>query len=326
MHQRCLKKTWILVSAISLLMFTSGMGLAQSDIPTLNNPGQAEVEPWDSKPVAGDAYSIPPYAENGFADAPSDESGDASHPHPDDVFSDLVSRGVQTVSSREGTATTVKAALLFGALSLAPAILLMTTCYIRIIVVLGLLKQAFGAQQLPPTQVLTALSLFITLLIMAPVWNQVKTDAIDPYTAEESTMSWDEAWQAGVRPIKDFMSRQIDRSGNTESIALFYKYAPSGVSPGHQAAVPNSYSEVPLNVILPAFVLSELKVAFLLGFQIYLPFLVLDLVVSSMTVSMGMLMLPPTMVSFPLKLILFVMVDGWNLVVGMLLQSFGPFG
>lgn len=138
-------------------------------------------------------------------------------------------------------------------------------------------------------------------------------------------MTWDEAWAAGVKPVKDFMSQQIERSGNKEAIAVFYKHANQGVSPGKQLAKPNSYSEVPLNVILPAFVLSELKVAFLLGFQIYLPFLVLDLVVSSVTVSMGMLMLPPTMVSFPLKLILFVMVDGWNLVVGMLLQSFGPF-
>lgn len=291
--------------------------IAQQSVPTLNNPSHVsntiEVSAQNSQ-IDGDSFNH------------INESKNPELSHPDDALSDLVSRGVETVSSRDGTATTVKAALLLGALSLAPAILLMTTCYIRIIVVLGLLRQAFGAQQLPPTQVLTALSMFLTILIMAPIWNQVKTDAIDPYVAEGSTMTWDEAWQAGVRPVKDFMSRQIGRAGNTEAIALFYKYTPASVSPGKEVPTPNSYSEIPLNVILPAFVLSELKVAFLLGFQIYLPFLVLDLVVSSLTVSMGMLMLPPTMVSFPLKLILFVMVDGWNLVVGMLLQSFGPFG
>lgn len=338
----------VLVLAVVVGSFVACDSTAVAQSPTLNTPGdvsqvsyppsfsQPPLQPWVSpSPETPNALPLPQLAETA---PPSAEM----HSTPDDAFSDLVSRGVETITSREGSSTTIQAALLFGALSLAPAILLMTTCYIRIVVVLGLLKQAFGAQQLPPTQVLTALSLFITILIMAPIWNQVKTDAIDPYVAEDSTMSWDEAWDAGVRPVKDFMSRQIDRAGNADAAAMFYKYTPAGVQPGqplspgqtsaevaqvsHEIEMPKSWSEVPLNVVLPAFVLSELKVAFLLGFQIYLPFLVLDLVVSSMTVSMGMLMLPPTMVSFPLKLILFVMVDGWNLVVGMLLQSFGPFG
>lgn len=316
------------VALIALGMICADATFAQTG-PVLNNP---------SNESSGDSsfsqnFPVPPVStpdeQNDWPseiEEPNQEPEVANQTPPDDVISGLVSKGVSSVSSREGTAATVKAAVIFGALSLAPAILLMTTCYIRIVVVLGLLRQAFGAQQLPPTQVLTALTLFITILVMAPVWNQVKTDAIDPYTAEGSEMTWEEAWAAGVRPVKDFMSRQIERAGNQEAIAIFYKYAPKGVSPGQEVAKPNSYAEVPLNVVLPAFVLSELKVAFLLGFQIYLPFLVLDLVVSSVTVSMGMLMLPPTMVSFPLKLILFVMVDGWNLVVGMLLQSFGPFG
>jgi len=195
----------------------------------------------------------------------------------------------------------------------------MTTCYVRVIVVLTLLKQAFGAQQLPPTQVLTALSLFVTLLIMTPVWQEVKNEAIDPYTQTENGISWEEAWTRGIAPVKTFMAKQIEAAGNAESIAVFYKYVPE-----YSEAAPTSAQEVPINVLLPAFMVSELKVAFLLGFQIFLPFLVLDLVVSSVTVSTGMLMLPPTMVSFPLKLILFVLVDGWNLVVGMLLQSFLP--
>ena len=156
---------------------------------------------------------------------------------------------------------------------------------------------------------------------MAPVWSEIKTEAIDPYSDSAVNIEWQEAWRRGVIPIKKFMSRQIEAAQNGESIATFYKYLPE-----HSQQRPAGYEDVPLNVLLPAFMISELKVAFLLGFQIYLPFLVVDLVVSTVTVSMGMLMLPPTMVSFPLKLILFVMVDGWNLVVGMLLQSFGPFG
>lgn len=336
----------VLFFAVLVASVLTGDSATVAQGPILNNPSdvstpsysQAPIEQWVAPQFETPAPLPVPLSQPALAAPPAADQAST----PDDLFSDLVSKGVEKVSSREGASTTIQTALLFGALSLAPAILLMTTCYIRIVVVLGLLKQAFGAQQLPPTQVLTALSLFITILIMAPIWTQVKSDAIDPYVAEDSTMSWDEAWTAGVRPVKDFMCRQIDQAGNADAAAMFYKYAPAGVqlgqplSPGqanaqiaqvsHEVELPKSWSEVPLNVVLPAFVLSELKVAFLLGFQIYLPFLVLDLVVSSMTVSMGMLMLPPTMVSFPLKLILFVMVDGWNLVVGMLLQSFGPFG
>lgn len=236
-----------------------------------------------------------------------------------DVTEYLVKQAEQ-LSSREGTASTIQIGLLLAALSLAPALVLMTTSYVRVIVVLGLLRQAFGAQQLPPTQVLTSLSLFLTLLIMAPVWSEIKTEAIDPYSQSSQELDWQEAWNRGVVPVKKFMTRQIAAAENGDAIATFYQYLPED-----KRDQPSSFEDIPLNVLLPAFMISELKVAFLLGFQIYLPFLVVDLVVSSVTVSMGMLMLPPTMVSFPLKLILFVMVDGWNLVVGMLLQSFGPF-
>lgn len=269
------------------------------------------------KPVLAPIESDPPN------DAESQQNSMTELPasHPDSQsLSDLLSSQTDSLTSPEGLASSIKVALLLATLSLAPAIVLMTTCYIRVIVVLTLLKQAFGAQQLPPTQVLTALSLFITLLVMTPVWTEVKTEAIDPYTQSENRISWDEAWERGIVPVKAFMAKQINLANNGESIALFYKYLPD-----HQQTRPSSAEEVPLNVLLPAFIVSELKVAFLLGFQIYLPFLVLDLVVASVTVSTGMMMLPPTMVSFPLKLILFVLVDGWNLVVGMLLQSFGPF-
>ena len=251
--------------------------------------------------------------ENRVADSVESEAKSSS-------LTDLIAAEAKQLVSRENSGTSIKALILLGALSLAPALVLMTTCYVRVIVVLSLLRQAFGGQQLPPTQVLTALSLFITLLVMMPVWNEVKHEAIDPYSDSQS-ISWEEAWSRGLLPVKKFMAKQIEVADNKESIALFYKYLPRD----SESSRPTSLEQVPINVLLPAFLVSELKVAFLLGFQIYLPFLVLDLVVSTVTVSMGMLMLPPTMVSFPLKLILFVMVDGWNLVVGMLLQSFGPF-
>lgn len=248
-------------------------------------------------------------------------------------LSTLLEDQAGSLTSREGLGSSIKVALLLAVLSLAPAIVLMTTCYVRVVVVLTLLRQAFGSQQLPPTQVLTALSLFLTLLVMAPVWNQVKTEAIDPYTRESEPITWEEAWERGTVPVKTFMTKQIVAAGNTDSVAMFYQYLPAQTetavsehpSQPQTADLPEDIQDVPISVLLPAFLISELKVAFLLGFQIYLPFLVLDLVVSSVTVSTGMLMLPPTMVSFPLKLILFVMVDGWNLVIGMLLQSFAPF-
>ena len=235
-------------------------------------------------------------------------------------FTDFFANQSDQLTSPKGIQSSIKVALLLATLSLAPAIVLMTTCYIRVIVVLSLLRQAFGGQQLPPTQVMTALSLFLTFLIMTPIWSEVKTTAIDPYTQAENGISWEEAWNRGVVPVRKFMIRQIELADNAESIELFYRYLPATAE-----TQPTDISDVPLNVLLPAFMISELKVAFLLGFQIYLPFLVLDLVVSSVTVSMGLLMLPPNMVSFPLKLILFVLVDGWNLVVGMLLQSFQAF-
>ncbi|MEM9411336.1 MAG: flagellar type III secretion system pore protein FliP [Planctomycetota bacterium] len=225
----------------------------------------------------------------------------------------------KTLSEKEGTSSSIKLVLVLGILSLAPAILLMTTSYVRIVVVLTLLRQAFGGHQLPPNQVMTALSLFLTFLVMAPVWNEVKTSALDPYSHGEQ-IDWETAWNKGLAPIKKFMTRQIQIAGNQNTVAMLQKHTTHTSSYNANELT----NETPINVLLPAFIISELKVAFLLGFQIFIPFLIVDFVVSSVTVSMGMMMLPPTMVSFPLKLILFVLVDGWTLVVGMLLQSFGP--
>lgn len=223
-------------------------------------------------------------------------------------------RGPESWTSPEGLTSALEVMLLLTVVSLAPAVLMMTTCFVRIAVVLGLLRQALGTQQLPPNQVMTSIALFLTLLIMSPVWNKVYTDAIAPYTERKITL--DEAWNAGVKPVRQFMSTQIERTGNAADVWLFCKYLPEGTT------APTSYDDVPLTALLPAFVLSELKTAFLIGFQIYLPFLVLDVVVASVTISMGMMMLPPVLISLPFKLLLFVLVDGWRLVVEMLLESF----
>lgn len=219
-------------------------------------------------------------------------------------------------TSPEGLGSSLQVMLLLSVLSLAPAALLMTTCFVRIVVVLSLLRQAIGTQNLPPTQVITTLALFLTLMIMTPVWKQVYDNAVAPYT--EHRIGAAEAWNAGVTPVRRFMSMQIENTKNTDDVWLFMSYLPNH-------AAPKSYDDVPLQALLPAFMLSELKTAFLIGFQIYLPFLILDMVVASVMVSMGMLMVPPVMVSLPFKLLLFVLVDGWRLIVGMLMQSFQAF-
>lgn len=230
-------------------------------------------------------------------------------------------------TSPQGLASTLQIMLLMTVVSLAPAILLMTTGFVRIIVVLGLLRQALGTQQLPPSQVVTSIALFMTLLLMAPVWNESYEKGIRPYTSSEIGLN--DAFERGVAPVRRFMAHQIQLTGNDDDVYLFLRYMPqaadttSGTSPSYVYYEPiEGEREVPLLALLPAFMLSELKTAFLIGFQIYLPFVILDMVVASVTISMGMLMLPPVLISLPFKLLLFVLVDGWHLVVEMLLQSF----
>lgn len=228
----------------------------------------------------------------------------------------ILSGNPSTWTSPEGLTSTIQVLLLLTVLSLAPAVLLMTTSFVRIVVVLGLLRQALGTQQLPPSQVITSVALFLTLLIMGPAWKQAYEEGIKPYS--ERQIGLEEAWENTVRPIRRFMSDQIERTGNSDDVWLFLEYMPD-------APTPQSYDDVPLQALLPAFMLSELKTSFLIGFQIYLPFLILDMVVSSVLISMGMLMLPPVLISLPLKILLFVLADGWHLVIGMLIESFQPF-
>ena len=226
--------------------------------------------------------------------------------------------GPESWTSPEGLNSTIQTVMLMAVLSLAPAALLMTTCFVRIVVVLSLLRQALGTQQLPPNQVMTSMALFLTLLIMAPVWKDVYDTAVVPYTSRQITL--DQAWTTGCKPVRRFMSMQIKKTGNGDDVRLFLDYVPQSAGKDYEY-----YEDVPLAALLPAFMLSELKTSFLIGFQIYLPFLILDMVIASVLVSMGMLMLPPVLISLPFKLMLFVLVDGWHLVVGMLLASFDAY-
>lgn len=207
--------------------------------------------------------------------------------------------------------------LLLTIISLAPAIVLMTTCFPRILIVLGLLKQAIGAQGVPPPQVITALALFMTMIVMAPTYDRVYKEAIAPWSSGE-IRDMDTLWLRARQPVRDFMFDQIEATGNWNSLYMVLEYR--GIDTSEPERL--TRADVDMVSLIPAFMIGELKAAFLLGFRIYLPFLVIDMVISSLLISMSMMMLPPVLISLPFKLLLFVMVDGWQLVVGGLLRSF----
>lgn len=206
------------------------------------------------------------------------------------------------------TSTSLQILILFTILSLAPAILISVTSFTRIIVVFSFLRQGLGTQQMPPNQVLVSLALFLTFFVMSPVISRIEQTAVKPMMAGEINQS--EAFQRGSVPLKEFMLAQTRR----EDLALFVQLS--------RGARPNTAQELPLTVIIPSFMVSELRMAFQFGFIIYMPFLVIDLVISSILMSMGMMMIPPAMISLPFKILLFVLVDGWALVCQSLVHSF----
>ena len=208
----------------------------------------------------------------------------------------------------EKVSTLIQLLILMTVLSLGPAILLMATSFTRIVIVLSLLRHALGTQTMPPNQVIIGLSLFLTFFIMAPVFNRVNDEALKPYYEEK--ISGEQAFEKATIPVKNFMLKQV----REKDLALFIKIS--------NEKRPAKREDVSLTTLIPAFAISELKTAFQIGFMIYLPFLILDMVVASVLLSMGMMMLPPIMVSLPFKLLLFVLVDGWHLIVGSLVQSF----
>ena len=220
-------------------------------------------------------------------------------------------------SAKAGTSGSLQILVLLTALTLIPAALVTMTCFTRIIVVLALLRQALATPQLPPGQVLLGLSLFLTLMVMAPTFHRVNQDALTPYLNNE--VSQERAIQSAMGHLRGFMYEQIDEADNEEDIYLFLEYTEHRIIPASESVTLES---VPTTVLVPAFILSELKTAFLIGFRIYLPFLVIDMVISVLLVSMGMMMLPPVLISLPFKLMLFVVADGWNLVVKSLVESF----
>ena len=216
--------------------------------------------------------------------------------------------GLQTANSPQDFTNGLQILIWLTILSLAPSILIMTTCFIRLVVVLALTRQAIGAGTLPPNQVITSLALILTFFIMAPTFNEINENALQPYMKNQITQQ--AALDRGIQPIRNFMFKQT----HEKELALFVRMA--------KIEKPKSKDDVPTFVLLPSFILSELKTAFTIGFVVYLPFLVIDIVVSSVLVSMGMMFLPPSMVALPFKLIMSVMVDGWYLIVKSLVEIF----
>jgi len=203
----------------------------------------------------------------------------------------------------------LKIFILLTILSLAPSILIMLTSFTRIAIVLSLLRQAIGSQNLPPNPIIIGLSLFLTFFIMAPVWETINHNALQPFLAEEITQQ--KALNVALQPVRKFMIKQI----REKDLALMAGLA--------KIKRPTNINDVPTTVLIPSFILSEIKTAFQIGFMLYVPFLVIDMVVASVLLSMGMMMLPPIMVSLPFKLMIFVLADGWYLIIGSLVKSFG---
>lgn len=220
-----------------------------------------------------------------------------------------ISTGTNADDKNNGLSTTLRILILLTVISLAPSILIMVTSFMRILIVFHFVRSAIGMQSTPPNQVLIGLALFLTFFIMEPVFSEINTVAIQPLEANEIT--YQEALDRGIEPLRTFMFKQIREE---KDLTLFCNLA------GIESV--NELSEIPTYVLIPAFIISELRIAFYMGFIIYLPFLVIDMVVSSTLMSMGMMMLPPTTISAPFKILLFIIVDGWGLVIEQLVMTF----
>ena len=216
--------------------------------------------------------------------------------------------GVDTAESPQDVTTTLQVMAVLTLASLAPGILIMTTSFIRIVVVIGFLRNAMATQNVPPNQVVVSLALFLTFYLMAPYWSQANDEGLQPYLAGQ--ISTEEAIDNVVAPMREFMFKQTRES----DLALFVNLS--------DAERPETQDDVSTFTLIPAFVISELKTGFQLGFMIYVPFIVIDMIVASTLMSMGMMMLPPVMISMPFKILLFVMVDGWHLLIRSLILSF----
>lgn len=241
--------------------------------------------------------------------APPDESGGPI------AVPDL-SQIVPMANDPETLSNSLQIMVMLTILTVAPSILLLTTCFVRVIVVLGLLRRALGTQSLPPTQVIAGLALLITFLVMMPTWNRINENAIQPYVNREIGQM--DALAIATEEMRNFMFDQIEAADNVADVYMMVEYAEQRSIPEEETL---TRGDVPTLALIPAYVLSELKIAFIMGFKIYLPFLVIDMVIATVLVSMGMMMLPPVLISLPFKLLLFVLADGWHLIVGSLMAS-----
>ena len=262
--------------------------------------------------------SAPPTRETGavtdnVSAAPAAEGTERKQ---DPIYIPDVSRLLPQAANRESLSSSLQILVLLTLLTVAPSILLMMTCFIRMLVVLALLRQALGTQQLPPSQVLVGLALFLTFLVMAPTWERINSKAVQPYLNDR--LGQLDAIAAAGGELRGFMFEQIRVTGNEQDVYMMYEYAAARAVPEDEGL---DERDVPMTALVPAFILSELKTAFIIGFRIYLPFLVIDMVIATVLVSMGMMMLPPVLISLPFKLLLFVLADGWHLVAGSLMAS-----
>jgi flagellar biosynthetic protein FliP len=220
----------------------------------------------------------------------------------------MINLSVAAVEEPAQFVRTINIAIILALLVLAPSLLLMVTSFTRFVIVFSLLRQAMGLQQTPPTQVIISLALIMTVFIMEPYGKESWQTAIKPYMEEQ--IGYEEAIEKGVKPFKEFMIKNTREA----DLALFYRIK--------NVENPKNIDDVPLTLLMPSFILSELKTAFEIGFLIFLPFLVIDIIVASILMSLGMMMLPPVMISLPIKIIFFIVIDGWHLVIGNLAQSF----
>ena len=219
-----------------------------------------------------------------------------------------ISMGPQTGNERQNVSSGIQILAVMTILTLAPSIVFLMTSFTRIVIVLGFLRNALGVQNAPSNQIIIGISLFLTMFIMAPVWNEIQTKAFEPYMGEQLTSK--EALAKAVVPMKQFMLRQT----RTNEVEFFLGLAGAG---------PTNIADLPVTVVIPAFIISELRTSFQMGLMIFVPFLVIDFLVAATLMSMGMMMMPPVVVSLPFKLLLFVLVDGWHLIIRSLVQSFG---
>lgn len=217
--------------------------------------------------------------------------------------------GVERADEPEQVSVLLQIVFVLTVLALAPSILILTTSFTRMAVVFAFLRNALGTQQTPSNQIIAGLALFLTFFVMLPVWQEINSKALQPFMNAE--ISRQAAWSAAVKPLRAFMVKQT----REKDLALFLRIG--------RLEAPAGREDIPMTALIPAFVISELKTAFIIGFVLYVPFLVIDMVVASVLLSMGMMMLPPIMISLPFKLMLFVLMDGWHLIVGSLVKSFG---